>query len=382
MRRISRCSALTASLAIFASAAGAQGTLSTQGFGYPTGQLSTRALATGGSMGQFDPDTPINPASIALSSGARVFLQYEPEFRQLTNGDATSNTTTARFPVFSASVPFSTRGSIGISSSTFLDRSSSTTVLRQQDVGGILATVSENTRLLGAINDLRLAIGFAPSARFQIGVGGHAYTGQNRVMFTQLFSDSLRFTPVIQTSTLGFTGFAASAGVLIRPSSAFGIALSGRKGAKIEARSSDSTVSRANIPDRFGAAVTYEGIPGSSISAHVSREMWSSLNGLGSESAEAVDAWEGGVGVESLGPRLLGRQTVLRLGARYRALPFLAAGSEVKELSFATGVGTQFFRDRATFDVTFERAGRSIDASSADARERAYIVSFGLRVRP
>jgi hypothetical protein len=71
----------------------------------------------------------------------------------------------------------------------------------------------------------------------------------------------------------------------------------------------------------------------------------------------------------------------LRLGARYRTLPFLAAGSEVKELSFAGGIGAQFFRNRATFDVALERAGRKTDGS-VDARERAYILSFGLRVRP
>jgi hypothetical protein len=95
-----------------------------------------------------------------------------------------------------------------------------------------------------------------------------------------------------------------------------------------------------------------------------------------------VDTWEGGVGVESLGPHLLQRQTVLRLGARYRTLPYLAAGSKVNELSFAGGIGTQFFRNRATFDIGLERASRTPDVSSVGARERAYILSFGLRVRP
>ena len=109
-------------------------------------------------------------------------------------------------------------------------------------------------------------------------------------------------------------------------------------------------------------------------------EMWSSLNGL--SSAEAVDTWEGGAGVESLGPRLLQRQTILRIGARYRTLPFLAVGSEVHELSFAAGIGTQFFRNRATFDVALERAGRKASESEIGVSERAYILSFGLRVRP
>jgi hypothetical protein len=359
-----------------------QGTLSTQGFGYPPGQLSTRALATGGAIAEFDPDSPINPAAAALAFDPRLFLQYEPEFRKLTNGDEFSNTTTARFPVIGMSIPLGSRGSIAASASTFLDRSSATTSTRDEEIAGTISTVTESTRALGAINDLRVAIGWGISQKFQFGLGGHVYTGQNRVFFEQSFPDSLHFSTVTQVSTLGFTGFAVSGGLLIRPARNIGVALSGRKGAKIEAHRGDSVISSANIPDRVGAALAYEGIPGSSISAHIARESWSSLNGLGSVASVAVDTWEGGLGVESSGPRLMARQTVLRLGARYRTLPFMAADSEVKELSFAAGVGAQFFRNRATFDVTLERAVRSLDASTTDARERAYILSFGLRVRP
>jgi len=381
IQRVLRWTLLVALIAAPA-ASFAQGTLSAQGFGYPTGQLSTRALATGGGIGEFDADSPLNPAAIALSSDPRLFLQYEPEFRKLVNGSLTSNTNTARFPVAAASVPFGFRGSVGVSSSTFLDRSSETTATHDQDIAGTVATITENTRTLGAINDLRLAIGWAPSQKFQLGIGGHVYTGQNRVFFTQSFPDTLKFSSITQVSTLGFTGFAASAGALIRPSRNIGFAISARKGGSIEASAGDSTISKASIPNRIAGAVSYEGIPGASISAHVSRDMWSSMNGLGSSAATAVDTWEGGLGLESLGPRVIQRQTVLRLGARYRTLPFLAAESEVKEMSFAAGLGMQFFRNRATFDMGLERASRSVDATGVDARERAYILSFGLRVRP
>lgn len=360
----------------------AQGTLSTQGFGYPTGQLSTRALATGGGLAEFDPDTPINPAAIALSSDPRMFLQYEPEFRKLTVGDGSANTMTARFPVVAASVPFGSRGSFGVSVATLLDRSSSTTVERQQDVAGQAVTLTETTSTLGSINDIRLAFGFGFSQKIQVGIAGHVYTGQNRVLFSQVFPDSVKFSNVSQTSTLGFTGFAGSAGILFRPGRNIGFGLSGRKGAKIEANRADSAVSKADVPDRLSAGVSYEGIPGSSISAHVSRELWSSMNGLGSSAANAVDTWESGIGVESLGPRIAQRQVVLRVGGRYRTLPFTAAEHDVKELSFAAGIGAQFFRNRAAFDISLERAARSVDGNGIDAKERSYILSFGLRVRP
>jgi hypothetical protein len=360
----------------------AQGTLSTQGFGYPVGQVSARARATGGGLSEFDPESPINPASIGTSSDPRMFLQYDPEFRKVTNGDAAANTITPRFGVAALSVPIRRKGSAGVSVSSFLDRSSSTTTSREETIAGQTVPITETTRVLGAINDVRIAFGYAPSAKIQFGVGGHVYVGQNRVFFTQAFPDTLKFSSITQVSTLGFTGFAASAGVLVRPSRQFGLGLSARKGATIEARAGDSVVSEADVPDRIGAGVSYEGIPGTSISVHVSRDMWSSLNGLGSSAATAVDTWEAGGGIEALGPRIAARQTILRAGARYRTLPFLAAGGEVRELSFAGGIGAQFFRNRATMDFAFERAGRTPEASSVDARERGFIFSVGLRVRP
>lgn len=383
--RASNISALVCLLVATAGAdALAQGTLSTQGFGYPPGQFSTRALATGGGLAQFDSETPLNPAAIALSADPRVFLQYEPEFRRFSTDAASANTVTARFPLTAASVPFGTRGSVGLSVSTFLDRSFVTTTTRELTIADQTATVTEALRVLGAINDVRLAAGWAPSAKVQVGIGGHVFTGQNRVFFDQSFPDSLKFSTVTQTSTLAFTGFGVSAGAIFRPVKSIGLALSGRKGADISARSGDTTVSEARVPDRFAAAVSFEGIAGASLSAQVAHESWSSLNGLGSTSVTSVDAWDGGVGIEAVGPRIAERLVVFRAGARYRTLPFQAVSSDVGELSFSGGIGAQFFRNRAAFDVTVQHSSRSAADSDAtgNARERAFTLSFGLRVRP
>ena len=88
----------------------------------------------------------------------------------------------------------------------------------------------------------------------------------------QAFPDTLKFSNITQVSTLSYTGFGASAGVLARPSRTFGIGLSARKGFGIEAKESDSVVSEADVPDRISAGLSYEGIPGSSISLNVSRD--------------------------------------------------------------------------------------------------------------
>src|SRR5687768_10479657 len=172
MRRTSLLGALGAAALIGPVIAEAQGTLSTQGFGYPTGQVSTRVRSTGGALGQFDPDSPLNPAALATSADPRVFLQYEPEYRKLTNGDAANNTMTARFSLASASVPFASRGSIGLSIGTFLDRSSITSSTTPRSIAGQTIDVTETTQVLGAINDVRLGFGYAPSRKIQFGLGG------------------------------------------------------------------------------------------------------------------------------------------------------------------------------------------------------------------
>ena len=367
-----------------ASSAGAQGTLSTQGFGYPPGQFSTRALGTGGGLAQFDPQSSVNPASIATSGDPLLFLQYEPEFRRLSSSGETQKTTTSRFPLAVAALPIGSRGTLAVSVSTLLDRSWQTTTSREETIAGDKATVTETVKSLGAIDDVRLAGAWSANDFIQIGVAGHLFTGQNRLFFSQRFPDSLAFTSVSQISSLDYTGFAVSAGAVIHPSSVIGLAVSGRKGGNLDARTGDTIVSSAKIPDRYAAAVSYAGISGATVSVQAARDLWSSLNGLGSEEARAFDAWDVGGGIEATGPRIIERTVLIRLGARYRTLPFVAAGSEVRELSFAGGLGVQFSRNRAAFDVTLQHASRTPDRPGplGDVRERAYTLSFGLRVRP
>ncbi|MFN2601987.1 MAG: hypothetical protein ABR582_04420 [Gemmatimonadaceae bacterium] len=368
---------------LVAGSAGAQGTLSTQGFGYPPGEFSSRALGTGGALAQFDPQSAINPASIGASDQPLLFMQYEPEFRRLSTGTATQKTTTSRFPLAIAALPVGTRTTIAVSVATLLDRSWQTSTTRDEIIGGDKTTITENVKSIGAIDDVRIAASWIPNQYLQFGVGGHVFTGQNRLFFNQSFPDTLAFVPVNQISQLDYTGLGVSAGAVIH-SSVFALALSGRKGGNLHAHSGDTVVATAKIPDRYGAAISFSGIPGAVVSAQVDRNLWSSMNGLGSQDARAVDAWDTGVGLEATGPRLLERVVLLRLGARYRTLPFVAGDSEVRELAFAAGLGAQFSRNRAAFDVTLQHASRSPNSSTTigDVRERAYTLSFGLRVRP
>jgi hypothetical protein len=368
-------------VAVVSSRGDAQGALSLQGLGYPTGGLSARAEGTGGGLGDFDPLSLVNPSSLASVGSSALFFQYSPEIRRVTAGSNTAKTTTARFPLVAGVLPMGQTWTLGLSSSTFLDRSSETSLVRRQQVGAITdsADVTERNKVLGAINDVRLALAWARGPGFRVGFGAHVFTGSNRITFLQIFPDSVRYISTSQTGRISFAGFAGSAGLEYRPSRTLGFALSGRMGGDLRAESGDTAIGRARLPDHYSASVIYEGITGASISARLAHDAWSSLSTLSSSNIKGFDGWDTGVGVEATGPRILQRVVMVRAGARTRTLPFGFNGEKVSETSFMAGLGAPLARERASFDFSVQRANRTV---GGDVKERGFILSFGLRVSP
>jgi hypothetical protein len=332
-------------------------------------------------LADFDALSLVNPASLAGVGSAALFFQYSPEFRRVTAGSSSARTTTARFPLVAGVLPMGQTWTLGLSSSTFLDRSSETSLVRRQQVGELLdsANVTERNKVLGAINDVRLALAWARGPTFRIGFGAHVFTGSNRITLLRLFPDSARYISTSQSGRISFAGFAGSAGVEYRPSRAIGLALSGRKGGDLRAESGDTAIGRAPLPDHYSASIIYEGLTGVSISARAAHDAWSSLSSLSSSNIKAFDSWDTGVGVEAAGPRILQRIVMMRIGARSRTLPFGFNGEKVSETSFMAGLGAPLTRERASFDLAVQRASRS---TGGDVQERGFILSFGLRVSP
>src|SRR4051812_10971351 len=224
-------SAVAAAILVSATAQ-AQGALSTEGLGYPTGQMSARAEGVGGALADFDALSLVSPSAIGGVGASALFLQYSPEFRRVTAGSTTAKTTTARFPLVTGVLPMGQQWTLGLSSSTFLDRSYQTSLERREAVGATTDSVdfTEQNKVLGAINDVRLAVAWARSPTFRLGVGAHVFTGSNRVTVSQIFPDSAKFVSTSQTDRLSFAGFAASAGIEFHPSRNIGFGIGGRKG--------------------------------------------------------------------------------------------------------------------------------------------------------
>jgi hypothetical protein len=384
VRGKTRLFAAIALVLVGAATAEAQGALSTQGFGYPSGQISTRVRAIGGAAAEFDPISTLNPASLSEWVRASLYIQYEPEFRRLTNGAASDQSTIIRFPLFAGGLPVSTRATLGLSASTLLDRSWSTRSTGQQVFDTTLVDYTDVFQSLGALTDVRLAGGFAPSRTLRVGVGLHAITGQNRLLASRTFdSEQATFAPFGQVASVTYSGSAISAGFSWRPMRSLGLAGSAKRGFALKASVNDTSLGDGRVPDRVGAGARLELFTGTELYVRADRVWWSLLTPLsasgGAGTAVGQDSWELGAGLEGRGPTIFTRPVHLRLGADRRTLPFLAAGSEVREFLIAGGFGVPLAFGRSTLDAAVQRAARNSDIGVS---ERAWTISVGLTVRP
>ena len=388
MPSLSRAAA--AALLVLPMAAGAQGTLSTQGFGYPSGQISTRALGTGGALAEIDPFSVTNPASLVNLGGSALYFQAEPEYRTIKVGAASDRSTIARYPLVAGGVPITSSLFAGVSVSSLLDRSFETVGRGSQTVGTDVVTSTNTFSSDGAIGDVRLALAWAPMPWLHLGIAGHAITGDNRLVSQQKFDDSTRFAGIRDTATVTYVGNAFSGGVEAYAGRYGVVAASYRRGGPLSLKHGDTTLASARVPDRLALSAAYLGIRGTTLAVRTAKEMWSDMNGLGSAGMPISEGWDTSVGADVLGPRFGSRSVQLRAGARWRTLPFdvrpiLATGAfgpsgSVSENSYSFGAGTLLARGRAALDLAAIRATRRSSATSV--QENAWTLSVGVTVRP
>ncbi len=363
----------------------AQGSLANQGLGYPSGELSTRALGTGGALADADPRSPINPAAIASRSAAQIYAQYDPEFRTVTADGKTSSTTTARMPNIGGILPVNRHLVLGLSASSFLDRTWETSRARSQNFGtpgdpSDSVQFNESLKSEGAITDVRFSAAYAVNSRLVFGVGFHTFPGSERVTSNELFSDTTKYQNITQVTIVSYSGTAVSAGMIADVLPSLSIALSGRRGGGAKLFANDSLLTTGSIPDQYSGSISFTGIPGTTVAFRASHEDWSQIGSLSTLHTIAVDANDFSFGVESAGPRLGGGYPVLlRLGIRQRTLPFDVGTDMVKETSIGGGIGIPISFDRVSLDMSLLRANRT---GVANVTEHAYNLSFGLQVHP
>ena len=375
MRRLA-----AASLALLAAAPlAAQGTLSTQGFGYPTGQLAARARALGGGLADLDPLSPLNPAAIGALGRPGVYFEYSPEWRRVSTPDGSDASAVSRFPVLGVNIGVGERWMLGFSSSTLLDRTWETSNALLIGTPPDTATAIAAFRATGAMNDVRLALAYRAMPTLSIGIGVHALTGESRTERQLIVPDSAQFIPALERRSFGYSGNGVSLGATWRPVTSLGLGVSARTGGSVSAESNDTTLSTADYPTRAGASVEFTGLRGITLAGALGWSGWSNMESLSLTGAPVRDTWEYGVGLEGRGPSLFGVDPALRVGYRIRDLPYgLPDGSDVSENGLSMGFGLPVAGGRGMLDITVERLIR--DAPGV-VRERAWSLGLGMLLR-
>jgi hypothetical protein len=383
MQRARSRALLALAFLAFPLVARAQGTLSTQGFGYPTGEMSTRAVGSGGATADFDAFSSTNPASIAASQGSLLYVQVEPEFRHLTaDGGGSQKNTIARHPLTALAVQIRPTLFGGISVSNFLDRSFETQERRTTPIADTAVATTNTFKSNGAIGDIRAALAWTPKSWLRLGIAGHVISGDNRLRSTQVFDDSVRFAAIADTTTVTYVGSALSAGVEVFAGSVAAFAVSYRKGNSMSVKHQDTTIANANVPDGIAMSAAFVGIKGTMLAVRTSKDSWTRMEGLGSDSLPITNGWDTSVGADVLGPRFGQHALQIRLGGRWRTLPFGLINSEIREKTLNFGVGTLLARGRLGVDLAAIRASRSPVSNDVPFHESAWTMSFGVTVRP
>jgi hypothetical protein len=238
---------------------------------------------------------------------------------------------------------------------------------------------SDQVDVRGSIADLRAAAGWRVHPRLSIGVAGHLFTGDNLVATSRRFADTSSFGSVLDSSRVTYFGRALSVGGEVEVLKGLAASASFRKGFALESRVSDTVRSRANVPNRLGVSLRYDGVPGSIFAVGIEQQNWSRMQGLGSAVVQAHDATNWHVGAETGGPRVLGSLMQVRLGYAHNTLPFGANGQSVRESRIAAGAGLPLARDFASIDFSVQRALRTLNGGG---KENAWLLGVGLQIRP
>jgi len=358
----------------------AQGTISGLGFGYPVGGVSTRAAGTAGSFGEFDAVSPRNPASIGGLGRTLIAAQTEPEFRTLRFGAVKERTTAQRVPLLMVAFPARHGIGVALSAATFLDRSYTTVTKGAVTIGGTTLITDDRSDVRGSIADLRGAVGWRVNPRLSVGVAGHLFTGDNVVAISRTFPDTTAFGSVLDSSRVTYFGNGVSVGGELLLVKGLSASASYRAGGGIESRVRDSVRSRADVPNRLGASLRYDGLPGSIFAVGIERQDWTSMQGLGSSLVQAHDVMNWHAGAEVGGPRLLGSSLQLRVGYANNTLPFGLNAQTVRESRITTGFGVPLARDLVSLDFSLQRANRTLGGGGA--KESAWLVGLGVQIRP
>jgi hypothetical protein len=354
-----------------------------RGLGWLGRPVSARSAGTGGALDLLDPEMSSNPAALARFRSVAGWSVAAPTSRTFSGPSGSADLATVRFPLFGFAAVLPARTVIGVSISDYLDRT--WTITRQdtiQNLRGQKEAFTDAGRSIGGMSDMALGAGFRVANDFMIGAAFHYYLGSSRLTTQRLFDTTatgLLYSQLIEQSITDYRGFGAAVG-LIATAGKLDLAASGRLNGRLRSENTTGAVATTQLPSQFGVSARLATVPGVFISGAAEYSGWGAANAdlLAAGKDGARNVWALGAGAEILNTSVFGMRLPLRLGYRYRQLPFLSNGQGINESAAGGGIGLSFARDRTTLDLAYEHGNRTTGVE----KETFTTLFVGLTVRP
>ena len=362
-----------------ARAAAAASVFGIRGLGLLGRPVSARPAATGGAFAVFDAQALLNPAALGQLQGVSGWAVGVPSRRRVVVGGDAATLQSTRFPLFGFGTVFSRRLVIGVGIGDYLDRTWSVRRTDTVTLRGTPVPVEDVSRSVGGVSDLRLAGAYRLSPRVTLGAAVHALSGSTRLTVTRDFAPAI-YEDFSDVALTDFTGLGVSVGVLAAVRSNLGVGASLRAGTKLKASSSAGPRARVSLPLEFAAGARYAPVPGVNLAGTVAYAGWGRAAGdlVAAGEARSRDVWSVGAGLDVERLDLGVVRLPLRLGYRWRQLPFPIDGFRLGEHAIAGGFGFTMAGGRTSVDVGVERGARTAGAQ----RETFTTGWLGVTVRP
>lgn len=378
--------ALPATLAAQASIFGVRGP------GFPGRPYSAAAIGTGGSIGLFDPQSQLSPASLAtLRTGTATFTLLA-DYRSVETPAGTATTRGYRFPNTYITAPIR-RGqyAFGVGATTYVNRDFTLAVRDSIVLRDSVRAYTDTTRSRGGLSDLQLAFAIRTIPGTTVGLAAHLITGTNRLVARRAFDDT-SYATVLQSAQTSTTGFGLAIGATREVSSKLTLSALIRKDftARVNIDSAlygGATTIGADygLPWTFAGGGLFSLTPFFQVAAQGVYRTWSAANqslvSLGAPGAK--NSLELSLGSELTSRARRATQFPLRVGVRYGTLPFLIGDGpafQPSEFAVSVGTGARFARQRGAIEMSLERVWRN--ASGSNISEPAWLLYTGLNIRP
>lgn len=329
----------------------------------------------------FDAESSINPAALSGLAVMTANFDGTQSYRTAENPVGSESLRDSRFPHVAFGGPV--RGSpvaVGLSYSTYANRDFTVATGDTVELRDVLVPVSDTLSSRGGLSDFRLAAAYKLRERSVVGGAFHIVTGSNRLESRRTFSDD-QYLPVKQTAELSYAGVGASVGAVQQLGAALWVAAIARSDGKVIVDRDSARVSEVDLPYTLGLGLRWKASPRLDLATQGIFRTWSGANSdlLASGGTGADNTFEAAVGGEYVGDPRRPHRRPIRFGAHYATLPFpLQPGVQPKEFGVSLGSGIRFAQDRAGVDLSVEHLWRS----AGDFKERTFVISVGVGVRP